>query len=130
LETLHRRRIFEVVEEGKSGSQVGLRRVVDFETISLKVPQEVSGAQAICMRLIVLPLLLRGTWCRGYLLPDIVVDLPGVDWLLTSCWDNNNELLLATDSSSGVGIFALLALFICFSVLRWYVCGDDQDLAI
>jgi hypothetical protein len=37
LETSHRRRIFVVVYGGKSGSQVGLWRVVDFKTISLKV---------------------------------------------------------------------------------------------
>jgi hypothetical protein len=41
LETLHHRSILEVVQRSKSGSQVGLRRVVDFEAIPLKVPQEV-----------------------------------------------------------------------------------------
>jgi hypothetical protein len=38
--------------------------------------------------------------------------------------------LLPMDSSSDIGIFALMALFIGFSILRWYVCGDNQDLAI
>jgi hypothetical protein len=33
-------------------------------------------------------------------------------------------------SSGGVGVLALYALLICLSVLWWYICGDDQDLAI
>jgi hypothetical protein len=39
--------------------------------------------QVIRTRLIVLPLLQRGSWFRGYLLPGVVVDLPSVEWLLT-----------------------------------------------
>jgi hypothetical protein len=32
--------------------------------------------------------------------------------------------------SCNVGILALHALSVCLSVLRWYICGDNQDLAI
>jgi hypothetical protein len=42
-------------------------------------PQEVSGAQAIHTRMIVLLTWLRGGWCCGCLLLDVVVDLPCVD---------------------------------------------------
>jgi hypothetical protein len=38
--------------------------------------------------------------------------------------------LLSSDSSGGVGVFTLLTLCVCFSVLRWYICRDDQDLTI
>jgi hypothetical protein len=38
--------------------------------------------------------------------------------------------LLSSDSSGGVGIFTLLTLHVCFSVSWWYICRDDQDLAI
>jgi hypothetical protein len=38
--------------------------------------------------------------------------------------------LLSSDSSVGVGVFTLLTLRVCFSVLRWYICRDDQDLTI
>jgi hypothetical protein len=38
--------------------------------------------------------------------------------------------LSPTNSSGSVGILTLLALFICLSILRWYVSRDDQDLAI
>jgi hypothetical protein len=105
-----------------------LRRVVDFEAIPLKVPQEVSGTQAIRTRFIASLAWLRGSW--RCLLPDVVVDLPGVDWLLIYSLSNCNEFLLLTNSSGSVGVLALLALFICFSVLRWYIRRDDQDLAI
>jgi hypothetical protein len=63
-------------------------------------------------------------------LPDVVVDLPSVDWLLTCGWDSCSEFLLLTNSSGSVGVLALLALFIRFSVLMWYIRTDDQDLAI
>jgi hypothetical protein len=33
-------------------------------------------------------------------------------------------------SSGGIDILVLYALLICFSILRWYVYGDNQDLAI
>jgi hypothetical protein len=38
--------------------------------------------------------------------------------------------LLSSNSSGSVGVLALLALFICFSILRWYIYRDDQDLVI
>jgi hypothetical protein len=56
--------------------------------------------------------------------------LAGVDWLLTCSWDNSGEFLLLTNSSGGVGVLSLMALFVCFSILRWYIHRDDQDLAI
>jgi hypothetical protein len=37
---------------------------------------------------------------------------------------------LSSNSSSSVGVITLLALLICLSILRWYICKDDQDLAI
>jgi hypothetical protein len=107
-----------------------LWRVVYFKAISLKVPQEVSGAQAIRTRFIALLAWLRGGWCRGCLLPDVVIDLPGVDWLLTYGWTSCSELLLSTYHSFNIGILTLVALFIHFSILRWYIRKDDQDLAI
>jgi hypothetical protein len=103
-----------------------LRRVVDFEAIPLKVPQEVPGKQAVCTRFT----LLRVCWCHGCLLLDVVVNLPSVAWLLTCNWDSCSEFLLPTNSSSSVGVLALLAWFICFSILWWYVHRDDQELAI
>jgi hypothetical protein len=33
-------------------------------------------------------------------------------------------------SSGGVGVLALYTLLICLSILRWYIRGDNQDLAI
>jgi hypothetical protein len=41
-----------------------------------------------------------------------------------------SDLLLSSDSSGGVGVFTLLTLHVCFSFLWWYICKDDQDLAI
>jgi hypothetical protein len=38
--------------------------------------------------------------------------------------------LLSSNSSDSVGIFSLLMLHVCLSVLRWYICRDDQDVAI
>jgi hypothetical protein len=38
--------------------------------------------------------------------------------------------LLSSNSSSSVGVLTLLVLFIGFSVLRWYISRNDQDLAI
>jgi hypothetical protein len=38
--------------------------------------------------------------------------------------------LLSSNSSGSVGVFTLLTLRVCLSVLRWYICRDDQDLAI
>jgi hypothetical protein len=105
-----------------------LRRVVDFEAIPLKVPLEVSGTQAIRTRFIALLAWLRGGWWCLHL--DVVVDLPGVGYLLTYGWGSCNEFLLSTSSSGDVSVLVLLALFICFSILRWYIRRDDQDLAI
>jgi hypothetical protein len=38
--------------------------------------------------------------------------------------------LLSSDSSSSIGVFTLLTLFICFSILQRYIRRDDQDLTI
>jgi hypothetical protein len=38
--------------------------------------------------------------------------------------------LLSSYSSGSVGVFTLLTLRVCFSILRWYICRDDQDLTI
>jgi hypothetical protein len=87
--------------------------VVFFKDISLKDPS-------------------RGLWCVGVadgrLVPR-VFDLPGVDYLLTYGWSSCNELL-STYRSFSVGILALLALFTRFSVLRWCIRRDVQDLTI
>jgi hypothetical protein len=79
---------------------------------------------------IVVVSLLRGSWCRRCLLPGVVVDLSGVGRLLTCTWDSSDKLLLLSNSSSGVGVLSLLVLFICLSILRWYICRDNQDLVI
>jgi hypothetical protein len=107
-----------------------LRRVVDFEAIALKVPQEVSGKQAVGMRFIALLLWLRGGWSCGCLCPDVFIPLPGVVGLFSCDRGSCNEFLLPTNGSSDVGILALHALFVCFSILRWYIRRDDHDLAI
>jgi hypothetical protein len=84
--------------------------------------------------LIVVVSLLRGSWCRKCLLPGVVIDLLGVErlltWLLSCAWDSSSKLLLSSNSSGSVGVLALLALFIYLSILRWYICRDDQDLVI
>jgi hypothetical protein len=103
-----------------------LRRVVDFEAIPLKVSQEVSGAHAVRTRFV----LLRVCWCCRCLRPDVVVALPGVACLLTCSLGSCSEFLLPTSGSAGVGVLALHTLFVYFSILRWYICRDDQDLAI
>jgi hypothetical protein len=38
--------------------------------------------------------------------------------------------LLSSNSLSSVGVFTLLTLRVCFSILRWYICREDQDLTI
>jgi hypothetical protein len=38
--------------------------------------------------------------------------------------------LLSSDSSGSIGVLTLLVLLIGFPILRWYVCRNDQDLAI
>jgi hypothetical protein len=50
LETPDHCKIFKVIQSGKSSSQVGLRRVVDFESIALEVPEEVSRTQSVGTR--------------------------------------------------------------------------------
>jgi hypothetical protein len=59
---------------------------------------------------------------------EIGVDLSDIGQLEVCTW--GNDLLLPSDSSGGVGVFTLVTLRVCFSVLRWYICRDDQDLAI
>jgi hypothetical protein len=103
-----------------------LRRVVDFEANPLKVPQEVFGMQADRTRF----MLLRVCWCCGCLHPDVVVALPGVACVLTCGWGSCSKFLLPTSGSAGVGVLTLHTLFVCFSILRWYICRDDQDLVI
>jgi hypothetical protein len=38
--------------------------------------------------------------------------------------------LLSPDGSGSIGVFTFLTLLICFSILRWWIRRDDQDLAI
>jgi hypothetical protein len=38
--------------------------------------------------------------------------------------------LLSSNSSVSVGVFTLLMLCVCLSVLQWYIYREDQDLAI
>jgi hypothetical protein len=38
--------------------------------------------------------------------------------------------LLSLNNSGSVGILALLVLLIGFSILRWYIRRNDQDLMI
>jgi nickel-dependent lactate racemase len=33
-------------------------------------------------------------------------------------------------SSGGIGVFTFQTLFVCLSILRWYISRDNQDLAI
>jgi hypothetical protein len=72
--------------------------------------------------------LLWGRWCHKSLLHGIGVDLSDISQLEVCTWGSN--LLLSPDSSGGVGIFTLLTLRVYFSVLRWYICRDNQDLMI
>jgi hypothetical protein len=59
LETSYCRSVLKLTQCGKSGTQVGLGRVVDLMAILLKVLEEVSGAQAASTRLMLL------MWLRG-----------------------------------------------------------------
>jgi hypothetical protein len=97
--------------------------------VLLKVPQEVSGVQVASSRLMLL-MLLMGRWSCRCLHPDVVVALSGVACVLTCSRGSCSMLLLPACSFIGVGVLALHALFICFSILRWYIRRDDQDLAI
>jgi hypothetical protein len=74
--------------------------------------------------------LLRISGCCRYLLTGVVVDLSGVNRLLTYTWGRSSELLLSSNSSGSVGVLALLVLPIGFSILWWYIRRDDQDLTI
>jgi hypothetical protein len=38
--------------------------------------------------------------------------------------------LLSSNSSGSISVLTLLALFICVSILRWYIRRYGQDLAI
>jgi hypothetical protein len=50
-----------MIQSGKSSSQVGLRRVVDFESIALEVPEEVSRMQFVGTRWIIMASLLQSS---------------------------------------------------------------------
>jgi hypothetical protein len=54
--------------------------------------------------------------------PDVVV--------LTCGWSSYNKSLLSMSSSVGIGVLSFHALCIRFAILRWYICRDDQELAI
>jgi hypothetical protein len=80
------------------------------------------------MRWIIVASLLWGRWCHKCLLREVGVDLSDIVQLEVCRW--GSDLLLSSDSSGGVGVFTLLTLRACFTVLRWYIYRDDQDLAI
>jgi hypothetical protein len=61
-------------------------------------------------------------------LRGIGIDLSDISQLEVHTW--GSKLFLSSDSSGGIGIFTLLMLRVCLSVLRWYICRDDQDLTI
>jgi hypothetical protein len=61
-------------------------------------------------------------------LRGIDVDLSDISQLEVCTW--GSDLLLSSDSSGGIGVFTLLTLRVYFSVLRWYIRRDDQDLTI
>jgi hypothetical protein len=56
------------------------------------------------------------------------IDLSDIGQLEVCTW--GSDLLLSLDNTGDVGVFTLLTLRVCFSVLRWYICRDDKDLAI
>jgi hypothetical protein len=80
------------------------------------------------MRWIILASLLWGRWGHKCLLCEIGVDLSDIRQLEVCTW--GNDLLLSSGSSGGVGVFTFLTLRVCFSILRWYIYRDDQDLGI
>jgi hypothetical protein len=55
-----------------------LRQVVNFESITLEVPEEISHMQSIGTRWIITASLLWGSWCHKRLLPGVSVDLSGI----------------------------------------------------
>jgi hypothetical protein len=99
-------------------------------SVALEVLEEVSGTQSVGTRWIIAASLLWGSWCRRCLLPDVGVDLTGVNRLLACTWCRSSELLLSSNRSGSIGVLTLLTLFICFSILWWYIRRDGQDLAI
>jgi hypothetical protein len=38
--------------------------------------------------------------------------------------------LLSSNSSGSISVLTFLTLLVCFSILRWYIRRDGQDLAI
>jgi hypothetical protein len=38
--------------------------------------------------------------------------------------------LLSSDGSDSISVLTFLTLLVCFSILRWYIRGDNQDLMI
>jgi hypothetical protein len=74
--------------------------------------------------------LLWSCWYHERLLVGVGVDLSGVGRWKACSWGSGRDLLLLLHSSGGVGVFSLVMLRICLSVLWWYICRDDQDLAI
>jgi hypothetical protein len=88
--------------------------------------------------------LLWSSWCHecllrsigvvlasiGIDLTDIGIDLSVVNRLNACTWGSRCDLLLSSDSSGGDGVFMLLTLHVCFSILGWYIRRDEQDLTI
>jgi hypothetical protein len=75
-------------------------------------------------------LLLWSRWYHEFLLLGVGIDLSNNSRLKACSWGSGCDLLLSSNSSGSVGVFSLLTLRVCLSVLRWYICKDDQDLAI
>jgi hypothetical protein len=74
--------------------------------------------------------LLWSCWYHEFLLLGVGVDLSGVSRLKACSWGSNCDLLLSSNSSGSAGVFSLLTLHVCLSILMWYIGRDDQDLAI
>jgi hypothetical protein len=74
--------------------------------------------------------LLWSCWYHERLLLGVGVDLSGVGRWKACSWGSNRDLLLSSHSSGDVGVFSLLTLRICLFILWWYICRDNQDLAI
>jgi hypothetical protein len=112
-----------------------LGRVVDFVAVLLKVPQEVSGTQAVSTRLIALLVRLRSCWdCTG-LRPDVACwlvagTLSRVGHRLTCGCYSCIRFLLVMCSSGVIGVLVLYALLFRLPGLRRYVRRDHQDLTI
>jgi hypothetical protein len=74
--------------------------------------------------------LLWSCWYYEHFSLGVGVDLSGVGRRKACSWGSGRDLFLSLHSSGSVGVFSLLMLRICLSVLWWYICRDDQDLAI